>query len=38
MYYLGRGVPQDYSKARTLLKKACDGGEQNACDMMRKLF
>jgi TPR repeat protein len=38
MYYLGRGVPKDYSKARKLFTTACVGGDQKACDILRKKF
>jgi hypothetical protein len=31
LYYYGRGVKQDYSKAVELFTKACDGGEAKAC-------
>ena len=31
MYAFGNGVEKDFSKAAELLKKACDGGEKNAC-------
>ena len=31
MYANGDGVEEDLGKAAELLKKACDGGERNAC-------
>ena len=31
LYQLGQGVRQDYSQARTLFQKACDGGEMVGC-------
>lgn len=31
MYALGRGVPRDFDRARSLFRAACDDGEKSAC-------
>ncbi|RAX55227.1 hypothetical protein CCY99_00575 [Helicobacter sp. 16-1353] len=37
MYYKGKGVRQDYSKAKEYFGKACDLGSQDGCDEYRDL-
>ena len=34
---MGRSTPVEQDRARTLLKKSCDGGEGNACDILKSL-
>jgi TPR repeat protein len=37
LYEIGLGGAQDYGQARTLFKKACDGGLKMACEELLKL-
>lgn len=37
MYEYGKGIKQDYKKAKEWYKKSCDNGEQKACDVYEKL-
>ncbi|MDG6833435.1 sel1 repeat family protein, partial [Glaesserella parasuis] len=37
MYGLGQGVRQNYATSKMWVGKACDNGNQKACDLYRKL-
>jgi MinD-like ATPase involved in chromosome partitioning or flagellar assembly len=37
-YKNGEGVPQDYSRARSLFQKACDGGDALACQSLGVMY
>jgi TPR repeat protein len=38
LYYSGRGVAQDYSKAIILFQKACDGRYMTGCALLGRLY
>lgn len=38
VYYAeGKGVKQDFSKAKSLFGKVCDSGNQDGCDQYKRL-